>query len=1284
MSGTNVGEIQARITLEMTEFRRQMEEARRRIRELEDDSRRGAGGVRDLSSALAGIGAGAALGKLVNEMKQAVEAAIKLHSAFAGLNAVARGFGVQTKDAQQAVQDLASRGFLSLTEAAQAYKTALSTGLSLDESTKLITSLADSAAYGRQSFYTMGGAIQASLDGIKNGNSVLADAVGVTKNLSVMQKEYAASIGTTAGRLTDAQKIQAAYNGFIREGIYYVGNADEAMQGIVGSQARFTQATNEASVAFGEAFTPLFQKLLELLTPVVIGLADFVSENKALVTAAAASSVGVLALVAVLATVPPILKAISGGLIAIELSAGPVGLALLAIGAVGAGIGYFTTASGEAKAAAQELAKAQTDLNAVLGKAPLDRTAADVEELKSKTEELAPVLEERARLQKRLDEINAAQEAGTWMPEMLGQTMDVNEAIGELDVRLEELGYANVEQATEKFGEMNAFVKAGTIAITAQEKAEYAALATKKQTLVQMSALASEFKTLNSAQTLDAAQKNRLVDITENLIAQYPELNARQGEDGRIRADNIDVIIEQIATDKRFTDQAAENASTRIRNNAKEAQAVATSVKSQIENLTKLSNALAIVSGAKASSFSEDVAAREATNQRRTSGLVGDIVFQTAVSQMAANGAKEKVDALRAEALKQQQASADAARELEKLAAAVETGTQDFTKDIIAPDPKKGPKAAKPPKEKKTKSAAELAAEARKKLYQDELAAVQYQADIYDLTADKQIEKYEALTKKHATYLKESVEDARTLNLQLKRLGEDSVQSRYEFSVTAIEQELRRMEDSGKTERQIANQKLFLWNQLRDRYGKDSEYYAKADEQARSSRKSLATATEKETKATYDERVKLIEMEVRRLEDSGATEADVAALKVAQWTKLRDQYAKDSEFYGKADEQPYQARKTLVDKTSKLADELVKTQKDAIKDAKTAELNAIKDAKDADLAAIKARKEEYVSAQDAKIASVEALIAAEAEYNSDADFATQLAQKNARLAELQSAVGQPGIDERNALLKEIARMQLEHDRDLRKRELETQKDALTKEKAAQSSAYDAEVTAREAAFEKAKKDTEAQYDALTAAFDAYSGDIKTIESGIAAFRVSEAATANSAILTQLDTFVAQYNAKMAEVAKVNAVAQKDANLAEYNANKAAWTRAKAAGDTAKMQALSARNDELRRLYGIDKDTGELQQFREGGIVQGAQGQAVPIVAHGQELILNASQQAALWDMIATPRVAAQTPTAPTYITNNIDMGANEVVLSDKTDIVMYFDEKERVASRLSSLGLKGV
>ncbi|MEC0167855.1 hypothetical protein [Paenibacillus graminis] len=1255
----SVGEIRARITLEMTEFRRQLEEARRRIRELEGDTRRGADGFRDMGGAIAGLAAGAGLSKLVNEMQRAVDAATKLHSAFAGLNAVAKGFGVQTKDAQAAVEALASRGFLSLTEAAQAYKTALSTGLSLDESTKLINSLADSAAYGRQSFYTMGGAIQASLDGIKNGNSVLSDAVGVTKNLSTMQKEYAASIGTTVGKLTDAQKIQAAYNGFINEGIYYVGNADQAMQGIIGSQARFTQATNQATVAMGDAFTPVVQKALETLTPLIIELADFTSTNKELVSGLATGTAGVLAFIVVLTSAATALKVIPALFTAIKVAAaglgiatGPLGIALLAVGALASAFGALTAAKAKDKAATEEMLAAQKELNELLEKAPIDRSSADDETLRSKADELNVALEKRAELQERINEIQAAGERGEGTPAMLSESMDINDELEKMDTNLRSMGYDGVEQATEKLGELNQALKYSVDRVTEQDKAEYEALATKKATLVQMSALATEFKTLNAAQTLDAAQKNRMVDITEKLIDQYPELNAQQGEDGRIRATNIDTIIDQIATDKRFTDMAADNAATRIRNFAKENKAQAESVQAQIDNYTRLIQAMAQVSGARAETFADSVKQGEAKMSGGTPGVM-DIVFNKALTNKVTQEAEQK----RAEALQQQQKYAEAARNMEKLADQVTTGTQTFDKAIIAPDPEKGPKAKK---EKKEKSAAELAAEARKAAYDADLKTVQFQADFYNMTADQQIKKYEELRKKHAQFLKESVDDARTLSLQLKSLAEDSVKSRYDFSATWIDAESKRMEDSGKTELQIAEMKLASWTRLRNRYAKDSEQYKAADEQRRQSRKEVASATEAEARDKYEASAKWIDAEERRMSDAGKSETDITQMKLAAWTRVRDRYSKDSEYYAKADEQLYQARKEITKQTVALADDLVKAQKSAIDEAKKADLDAIDKRK-------KAAMDDY----DARIEAIQKLRDANKELNVDADYATQLAEKRARLAELQSAVGQPGIDERNALLKEIERMQLEHDRDLADRTLETQQEALSDEKDAKGKAYDDEKSA-----------AEAQYDALLKAFDAYSGDIKTVEDGIAAYRVSSASGANTAILTELDSFIAQYNAKMAAVTAANAQAKKDADLAEYNANKSAWTAAKKAGNTAEMARLNARNEELRKLYGIPSDTGVLQHFSAGGVVQGAAGSAVPIVAHAGEIVLNPQQQAALWDMVANPRVAAKAPATITQITQHIDLGVDEVTLTDRADIATFYDERTRALQRLQAMGVK--
>ena len=45
----------------------------------------------------------------------------------------------------------------------------------------------------------MGEAIKSAAEGIKNENSILVDNAGVTKNLSVIWDEYAASIGNIMG-----------------------------------------------------------------------------------------------------------------------------------------------------------------------------------------------------------------------------------------------------------------------------------------------------------------------------------------------------------------------------------------------------------------------------------------------------------------------------------------------------------------------------------------------------------------------------------------------------------------------------------------------------------------------------------------------------------------------------------------------------------------------------------------------------------------------------------------------------------------------------------------------------------------------------------------------------------------------------------------------------------------------------------------------------------------------------------------------------------------------------
>ncbi|MNT44073.1 hypothetical protein D3C72_1805790 [compost metagenome] len=157
---------------------------------------------------------------------------------------------------------------------------------------------------------------------------------------------------------------------------------------------------------------------------------------------------------------------------------------------------------------------------------------------------------------------------------------------------------------------------------------------------------------------------------------------------------------------------------------------------------------------------------------------------------------------------------------------------------------------------------------------------------------------------------------------------------------------------------------------------------------------------------------------------------------------------------------------------------------------------------------------------------------------------------------------------------------------------------------------------------------------------------------------------------------------MSQIASVNGGSSKDADLAEYNANKDAYDAAKARGDSAEMARLAARNDAIRKKYGISKDTGKMQSFKDGGIIQGASGSPVTVLAHAGEIVLNPQQQAALWNTLNAPSMSAGPVAASPVITNHIDMSVNDVALTDKADIQTLYSERERVAARIQAQGVK--
>ena len=111
-------------------------------------------------------------------------------------------------------------------------------------------------------------------------NSVLSDASGIQKNISVMYKEYAQSIGKSTDELTQAEKVQAVYNGYLEEGKDFIGTASEMASGYQGQQAQLNAVNLELSRTIGESMIPSLTQYSSLQLSITQGLTEFIKEHK--------------------------------------------------------------------------------------------------------------------------------------------------------------------------------------------------------------------------------------------------------------------------------------------------------------------------------------------------------------------------------------------------------------------------------------------------------------------------------------------------------------------------------------------------------------------------------------------------------------------------------------------------------------------------------------------------------------------------------------------------------------------------------------------------------------------------------------------------------------------------------------------------------------------------------------------------------------------------------------------------------------------------------------------
>ncbi len=194
--------------------------------------------------------------------KETVDAAKQAEAAFKGLESVANRTGVGIEKAYAAVKKLTSDGSLTDSQASTALKNLFAFGLTdVDKAVALIERFKDSAAFGRQASLDFGEAVVSATEGLKNENSALVDNAGVTKNVAKMYEEYADKIGVAYTSLTQSQKVQAAYNGILKETTNQLGDNAKRLSGAEAGASQLSKSYSELKVQIGDKLNPAFEQL---------------------------------------------------------------------------------------------------------------------------------------------------------------------------------------------------------------------------------------------------------------------------------------------------------------------------------------------------------------------------------------------------------------------------------------------------------------------------------------------------------------------------------------------------------------------------------------------------------------------------------------------------------------------------------------------------------------------------------------------------------------------------------------------------------------------------------------------------------------------------------------------------------------------------------------------------------------------------------------------------------------------------------------------------------------
>lgn len=212
-------------------------------------------------------------------IRWAVNEATNFENSLIWLRSIVEWTGWDFWKAEKFIQSFTSDWLVPVWDAATSLKNLLSRWFWLEEASTIMLRFKDSAAFWRQASLWLWEAIKWATEWLKNENSILVDNAWVTKNVSVMWKEYADSIWVWVGSLTTAQKRQAELNWILNETKFQIWDAAKLSDTYSWAQARSEAATLKLQQTIWTALMPAMTTLKTAITDIITPITKWAWEH---------------------------------------------------------------------------------------------------------------------------------------------------------------------------------------------------------------------------------------------------------------------------------------------------------------------------------------------------------------------------------------------------------------------------------------------------------------------------------------------------------------------------------------------------------------------------------------------------------------------------------------------------------------------------------------------------------------------------------------------------------------------------------------------------------------------------------------------------------------------------------------------------------------------------------------------------------------------------------------------------------------------------------------------